>query len=168
VLSFPIERRRRQLEHSDRSAVAGSPDPRGNLFVVHDRVRPLRIWDAVRREVDTRGIPGQFLLTGSATPKDDSTRHSGAGRMLMVTMRPVAYRRDDGVSESHYQPAVRALSRHCQMQQIGTERSSEETHDSPPQPPARPALEHRSQRPMAGGGTIRSPRSRSPQAARVP
>ncbi|HVA43427.1 MAG TPA: Fic family protein [Acidimicrobiales bacterium] len=28
---------------SDRSAVAGSPDPRGNLFVVHDRVRPLRL-----------------------------------------------------------------------------------------------------------------------------
>lgn len=37
------------------------------------------LWNSVRREVDERGIPGQFILTGSATPSDDDARHSGAG-----------------------------------------------------------------------------------------
>jgi len=66
--------------------------------------RAPRIWDAVRREVDTRGVPGQFLLTGSATPKDDTTRHSGAGRMLMVTMRPMT------LFEQGFSPGTVSLS----------------------------------------------------------
>ncbi|HEY0118478.1 MAG TPA: DUF4143 domain-containing protein [Cellulomonas sp.] len=47
------------------------------------------LWNAVRHEVDTRGAPGQFILTGSATPSDDVTRHSGAGRFRRVTLRPM-------------------------------------------------------------------------------
>lgn len=47
------------------------------------------IWNAVRHEVDRRGSPGQFILTGSATPADDRTRHSGAGRFRRITMRPM-------------------------------------------------------------------------------
>ncbi len=46
-----------------------------------------RIWDAVRRAVDDRGEPGQFILTGSATPKNDAPRHSGAGRFGTLRMR---------------------------------------------------------------------------------
>lgn len=46
-----------------------------------------RIWDAVRRAVDDRGLRGQFILTGSATPRDDTPRHSGAGRFGIVRMR---------------------------------------------------------------------------------
>lgn len=49
--------------------------------------RTPRIWDAVRRAVDERGRPGQFILTGSATPRDDTQRHSGAGRFGMLQMR---------------------------------------------------------------------------------
>ncbi|MDN5860487.1 MAG: DUF4143 domain-containing protein, partial [Pseudonocardia sp.] len=49
--------------------------------------RAPRIWDAVRRAVDDRGLPGQFILTGSATPRDDTQRHSGAGRFGIVRMR---------------------------------------------------------------------------------
>jgi hypothetical protein len=49
--------------------------------------RTPRLWDAVRRAVDDRGLPGQFILTGSATPKDDIPRHSGAGRFGIVRMR---------------------------------------------------------------------------------
>lgn len=45
------------------------------------------IWDAVRRAVDSRSLPGQFILTGSATPEDSLTRHSGAGRFGVVEMR---------------------------------------------------------------------------------
>lgn len=33
--------------------------------------RTPQLWDAVRRAVDDRGLTGQFILTGSATPKDD-------------------------------------------------------------------------------------------------
>lgn len=49
--------------------------------------RAPRVWDAVRRTVDDRGIPGQFILTGSATPGDHVQRHSGAGRFGMLRMR---------------------------------------------------------------------------------
>jgi predicted AAA+ superfamily ATPase len=45
------------------------------------------LWNAVRREVDTRGEDGQFILTGSATPADDATRHTGAGRVGRLRMR---------------------------------------------------------------------------------
>lgn len=48
------------------------------------------LWDHVRREVDARRTPGQFILTGSATPPDDSLRHSGAGRILRLRMRPLS------------------------------------------------------------------------------
>ena len=48
------------------------------------------LWNAVRHEVDQRGLAGQFILTGSATPADDLTRHSGAGRFQRVTLRPMS------------------------------------------------------------------------------
>lgn len=47
-----------------------------------------RIWNHVRHEVDRRRAPGQFILTGSAKPADDHTRHSGAGRFSRLRMRP--------------------------------------------------------------------------------
>jgi predicted AAA+ superfamily ATPase len=49
------------------------------------------LWDLVRREVDDRSPQrGQFILTGSATPNDDVTRHSGAGRISTLRMRPMS------------------------------------------------------------------------------
>jgi predicted AAA+ superfamily ATPase len=48
------------------------------------------IWNHVRRAVDDRGKPGQFILTGSAVPTDDATRHSGAGRITRLRMRPMS------------------------------------------------------------------------------
>ena len=47
------------------------------------------LWNQVRRAVDDRQQPGQFILTGSATPSDDVTRHSGAGRFSVMRMRPM-------------------------------------------------------------------------------
>jgi predicted AAA+ superfamily ATPase len=47
------------------------------------------IWNSIRAEVDARGLPGQFILTGSATPAEDKTRHTGAGRMARLTLRPM-------------------------------------------------------------------------------
>ena len=48
------------------------------------------IWDAVRYEVDSRHAQGQFILTGSATPKRKGVLHSGAGRIGKLRMRPMS------------------------------------------------------------------------------
>ncbi|MCL2471609.1 MAG: DUF4143 domain-containing protein [Propionibacteriaceae bacterium] len=65
-----------------------------------DRPRPIlfdewqvapALWNLVRRAVDDsdRGR-GLFVLTGRATPRDDATRHSGAGRIGVLRMRPMS------------------------------------------------------------------------------
>jgi predicted AAA+ superfamily ATPase len=48
------------------------------------------IWNHVRRTVDERVDPGQFILAGSAQPTDDKTRHTGAGRISRLRMRPMS------------------------------------------------------------------------------
>ena len=49
------------------------------------------LWDAVRFMVDQRGgLPGQFILTGSAVPKDGVVKHTGTGRISRLTMRPMS------------------------------------------------------------------------------
>ena len=48
------------------------------------------LWNAVRAAVDDRGLDGQFILTGSAVPADDVTRHSGALRIARLRMRPMS------------------------------------------------------------------------------
>ncbi|MBD3943936.1 ATP-binding protein [Microbacterium sp. NEAU-LLC] len=47
------------------------------------------IWNLVRRAVDDSADKGQYLLTGSATPRDDARLHSGAGRIARLRMRPM-------------------------------------------------------------------------------
>lgn len=49
-----------------------------------------QLWDAIRFEVDHRDEDGQFMLTGSAVPKEkdkDKIMHSGAGRFAWLRMR---------------------------------------------------------------------------------
>ena len=48
------------------------------------------LWDAVRYTVDQRGTKGQFILTGSATPKRKGVLHSGGGRIGKLRMRPMS------------------------------------------------------------------------------
>lgn len=48
------------------------------------------LWNQVRRAVDGSDRPGQFLLTGSAVPPDDASRHTGAGRFAFLRMRPMS------------------------------------------------------------------------------
>ncbi|MDR1151861.1 MAG: ATP-binding protein [Bifidobacteriaceae bacterium] len=55
------------------------------------------LWDTVRREVDQRRTKGQFILTGSATPREQATgtgapHHSGVGRFGLVDMRTMSWR----------------------------------------------------------------------------
>lgn len=48
------------------------------------------LWGHVRRAVDDRApAKGLYVLTGSATPNDDAHRHSGAGRIAVIQMRPM-------------------------------------------------------------------------------
>ena len=48
-----------------------------------------QLWNYVRRAIDDRQKQGQFILTGSAVPADDVTRHSGAGRFSRLRMYPL-------------------------------------------------------------------------------
>jgi hypothetical protein len=83
------------MDASARARLAANLDP----TVLLDGPSPLLldewqlapdIWNPMRRACDDRGRPGQFILTGSADPPDDITRHSGAGRVLRVRMRPMS------------------------------------------------------------------------------
>ena len=48
------------------------------------------LWDAVRFTVDQTQNRGQFILTGSATPKKKGILHSGTGRIARLHMRPMS------------------------------------------------------------------------------
>ena len=71
-----------------------------NPEFLFDRPRPILfdewqvtpdLWNRVRHAVDASSrARGQFILTGSATPRDDVNRHSGAGRFGVLRMRPMS------------------------------------------------------------------------------
>lgn len=48
------------------------------------------VWDRVRRAVDADSSGGQFLLTGSAGVGPGVRIHSGAGRIVSLTLRPLS------------------------------------------------------------------------------
>ena len=52
------------------------------------------LWNAVRHLVDERGEDGQFILTGSAVPREENEeeapRHTGTGRIVRMRMRPMS------------------------------------------------------------------------------
>jgi uncharacterized protein len=49
------------------------------------------LWNLARRAVDAAVEPGRFILTGSAVPPDDVTRHTGAGRFLRLRERTMSW-----------------------------------------------------------------------------
>lgn len=49
------------------------------------------LWNLARRAVDAAVEPGRFILTGSAVPADDVTRHTGAGRFLRLRQRTMTW-----------------------------------------------------------------------------
>ena len=72
-------------------------DTKPSLFLKHDK--PLlidewqvfpTIWDSIRYDVDMTGNKGDYLLTGSVTPKDEKPKHSGTGRIARLLMRPMS------------------------------------------------------------------------------
>ena len=57
-----------------------------------------KLWDAVRFECDRNGEAGHFILTGSATPRDeDMPMHSGVGRFARLNMSTMSLQ-ETGVS----------------------------------------------------------------------
>jgi len=48
------------------------------------------LWDAVRTMVDSRTVPGQFVLTGSNAVDRSKIHHSGTGRIARMTMLPMS------------------------------------------------------------------------------
>lgn len=81
-----------RLDEPGQLDVAGA-DPRrlleGDPPILIDEWQHLpESWDLVRRAVDEGAAPGRFLLTGSASPEQQPT-HSGAGRIVVVRMRPL-------------------------------------------------------------------------------
>lgn len=49
------------------------------------------LWDSIRSMVDKRGLPTQFILTGSSVlPDATETTHSGTGRFGRIRMRPMS------------------------------------------------------------------------------
>lgn len=48
------------------------------------------IWDSIRTNLDKTSLEGQFILTGSTKPKEDSKMHTGTGRFSRILMRPMS------------------------------------------------------------------------------
>ena len=48
------------------------------------------LWDTVRTMVDSRALPGQFVLTGSNAVDRSKIHHSGNGRIARMTMLPMS------------------------------------------------------------------------------
>ena len=81
-----VDANARQAIEVDPTLVLDGPTPR---LIDEWQIAP-SIWNHVRRAVDDRDSTGQFILTGSAVPADDVTRHTGAGRLSRLRMRPMS------------------------------------------------------------------------------
>ena len=81
-----VDRRARTAISIDPNLVLDGAAPR---LIDEWQIEP-DIWNHIRRAVDERARPGQFILTGSAVPADDVTRHAGAGRLTRLRMRPMS------------------------------------------------------------------------------
>ncbi|MDR1513175.1 MAG: DUF4143 domain-containing protein [Propionibacteriaceae bacterium] len=88
-----------EIDDSPRVRIALDADPRVLLagdaprLIDEWQVQP-SLWNTVRHEVDRRQAKGQFILTGSSTPRDEDLpyRHSGTGRFAILDMRTMSWR----------------------------------------------------------------------------
>ncbi|MFV2070578.1 MAG: ATP-binding protein [Pirellulales bacterium] len=81
-----VDQNARQAVAIDPSLVLEGKVPR---LIDEWQIAP-ELWNHVRRTVDDRRAAGQFILTGSAVPRDDKTRHTGAGRIARLRLRPMS------------------------------------------------------------------------------
>lgn len=81
-----IDANARQAVAVDPSLVLSGEVPR---LIDEWQIEPT-IWNHIRRSVDERRDVGQFIMTGSAIPADDITRHTGAGRISRLKLRTMS------------------------------------------------------------------------------
>ncbi len=86
VVRLDVDAGARRAVEIDPELVLNGPTPR---LLDEWQTAPV-LWNHVRRAVDDRALPGQFILTGSAIPADDITRHTGAGRLTRLRMRTMS------------------------------------------------------------------------------
>ena len=82
---FDVDDHARSLADIDPAAVLEGPEPR----LLDEWQHAPGIWNHVRRASDDGRRSGRFILTGSAVPADDAMRHTGAGRVSRVRLRPM-------------------------------------------------------------------------------
>lgn len=75
----------REAVHADPGVLLTRPRP----LLIDEWQKVPEVWDVVRRAVDADPAGGQFLLTGSASPRPGATAHTGAGRIGRLRMRPM-------------------------------------------------------------------------------
>lgn len=76
----------RRLAELDPAAILKGDTPR----MIDEWQEAPSVWDAVRAETDRRHAKGQFILTGSSTPKNKGIMHSGAGRIVRLRMNTMS------------------------------------------------------------------------------
>lgn len=85
---------RQQLQLAPELVLGGEPPQLVDEWELEANV----VWNHVRRLVDERGARGQFILTGSSVPEDEAARHSGAGRIATIQMRPMSLFESGGLN----------------------------------------------------------------------
>jgi predicted AAA+ superfamily ATPase len=85
ILSLDVPSQRETLR-ADLDYVTAVPAP---VLIDEWQLEP-SVWDRVRRAVDDDSTGGQFLLAGSAGVAPGVRIHSGAGRIVSITMRPLS------------------------------------------------------------------------------
>ncbi|WP_336275938.1 AAA family ATPase [Nocardioides sp. B-3] len=83
-LDLPAQR---QIVAADPDYVVRSAVP---VFIDEWQLHP-PVWDRVCRAVDEDAGGGRFLLAGSAAVAPEARVHSGAGRIVSLTMRPLSF-----------------------------------------------------------------------------
>jgi predicted AAA+ superfamily ATPase len=85
ILSLDLPSQRETLR-ADLDQITEVPAP---VLIDEWQLEP-SVWDRVRRAVDDDSTGGQFLLAGSAGVAPGVRIHSGAGRIISITMRPLS------------------------------------------------------------------------------
>lgn len=86
VVQFDVDSAARAAAELNPSAILDLPGP---VLLDEWQFAP-GIWNHARRRSDDVGGVGHFILTGSAVPPDDRTRHSGVGRVSRFRLRPLS------------------------------------------------------------------------------
>ena len=86
VVRFDVDAAARTAAELNPAAILDLPSP---VLLDEWQFAP-GIWNHARRRSDEAGGVGHFILTGSAVPPDDQTRHSGVGRVSRFRLRPLS------------------------------------------------------------------------------